>query len=119
MVIPVAILLLSGIFDYGWYFHQEMVMTDATRHAARAASVTPQAGDATANATAAFNTALANNGQSGIDATLNIGTVTMSNGEEAVQVAASADYTGLWGMVALPYKLTSNVVMRVEDQPDS
>ena len=118
MVIPVAILILSGIFDYGWYFHQEMVLTDAARHAARTASVSPQDADLVNAATSAFNTALAAGGQSSIDATLTIDTVDMSNGEQAVQVGATADYTGLWGMVAMPYELRAHVVMRREDQPN-
>ena len=119
LVLPIALMVLAGIFDYGWFFHQEMVFTDATRHAARAASVTPQDGDFETAAHAAFQQALDEGGQASIAADVTVTTVLMANGEEAVRVRGVADYTGLWGLIALPYQLKSTVVFRREDQPTS
>lgn len=118
LVVPIALMILAGIFDYGWYFHQEMVFTDANRHAARAASVTPQGGDFQTAAIDAFLAALEAGGQSSIEPEIEVSEIDMSNGEKAIRVKGVAEYSGLWGLVALPYELHSTVVFRREDQPD-
>ena len=44
MTLPVLLIILSGTIDYGWYFHVQMSMVNATREAAHAGSQIDPAG---------------------------------------------------------------------------
>lgn len=119
LTLPILVILVAGIFDYGWYFHQQLSLQSATRQAARSASVLPQTGDVDAAARASIAAALEADGQGGLDPAVTVEVVTAANGEQAVRVDATAPYTGLWSLVALPFQLRATVVMRREDQPDA
>lgn len=39
LVLPVLLLIIAGIIDFGWVFHQQVIANNASREAARYASV--------------------------------------------------------------------------------
>lgn len=44
MTLPILLIILSGTIDYGWYFHVQMGVVNATREAAHAGSQIDPAG---------------------------------------------------------------------------
>jgi Flp pilus assembly protein TadG len=52
LVLPVLLMLLLGLFDYGWYFYCELSVTNAAREGARAGTTVPGGDAARAQATA-------------------------------------------------------------------
>lgn len=39
LILPVLLLIIAGIIDFGWVFHQQVIANNASREAARYASV--------------------------------------------------------------------------------
>lgn len=55
IVLPLLLLLLGGVIDFGWLFFQKIVMTNAAREGARGAVVKMTDADVQARAAAAAN----------------------------------------------------------------
>jgi Flp pilus assembly protein TadG len=58
IVVPVLLLIVLGVIDWGYYFYMESIIANCAREAARAGAIAPS-GDEDANATTALNDALA------------------------------------------------------------
>lgn len=116
LILPVAIALIAGMVDYGWFFSQQMLLQDAVRHGARVGSVTALDDGPAEAARKAVAQNLEDIGAS-FDPAVEVQLRPASNGEQVVEVIAEAPYTGLWRLVASPYELDARVVMRLEEQP--
>ncbi len=57
IVVPILILIVLGIIDWGYYFYVESLINNAAREAARAGAIAP-GGSEVANARAALDAAL-------------------------------------------------------------
>lgn len=116
LTVPVLLLLVSGIVDFGWYFWQQRELIDAVRQGARVGSVTPRDQDAAARAVAAAQQTLADAGVP-FTADVTASLVVDGLGEQAIRVHGQADYVGLWRLVLTPYALDASATMRREEQP--
>lgn len=117
LTLPILLILVSGLIDFGWYFYQQSRLHDAVRYGARAGAVTLQAEDPLGRAVAATTehlTAVAVPFEATIDASF----VTDGTGDQVVEVHAEAEYVGLWNLVGAPYQLAASVAMRMEEQPE-
>lgn len=118
LTMPLQVVLLAGIVDYGWFFHQQLVLHDAVRTGTRVGSMTPQGEELVGRATSTVTDALEANGHGRLQPLVSVSLVTVANGEQAVRVSATAPYQGFWQLVALPLNLNAAVTMRREDQPE-
>ncbi|HEY5557306.1 TadE family protein [Acetobacterium sp.] len=46
IILPILIMILCGIIDFGWYFTNQNIIDNCSREGARYASVTPEATEA-------------------------------------------------------------------------
>jgi Flp pilus assembly protein TadG len=97
LVLPLLLLLLLGMFDYGWYFLCELNVTNAAREGARAGTTVPN-GDATR----ARTTALGFLAGAGLGAQPTAVTVTVGANPTTVAVDVSMHFKPLVGFVPLP-----------------
>ena len=117
LTLPILLVLVSGVVDFGWYYYQQARLHEAVRFGARAGSVTLQNRDPLGTATAAATEQLQSAGVP-FDATLTSTFLVDLTGDQVIRVHAEAIYVGLWNLVGAPYQLTSTVAMRMEDQPN-
>jgi Flp pilus assembly protein TadG len=116
LTLPVLLLVVAGIVDFGWYYSQQQSIQQAVRQGARIGVATSQEDDPPAAATQAAERALADAGLS-VDVTVSASFATIPGGEQALEVQAEADYWGLWGLLSLPLEYGATTVMRMEEQP--
>lgn len=118
LVMPVLLAVLSGVMDYGWYFHQQILMTSAVRDAVRTGAATP----ATASNTpeeAAETAVLHALDEAGV--ALEVTATASRSGappDQVLTLTVSAGYDRLVGLVPLPDTLGASMVMRLEDQSE-
>ena len=130
LVLPVLVVLVAGIVDYGWYYSQELAVIGATREGARMGASDAAGGtDACTVAVNAVDEALA---QAGFD-TSGTATTTWSstateaisasmttvNGENAILVRVAYPYQSLWGMVSTPSRMGASMTMRMAVQTNT
>jgi Flp pilus assembly protein TadG len=121
LTMPILILIIAGIVDYGWFFSQHQIVVTAVREASRAAALTPEDGDAVAEAQARAQAVLT---QAGMDASAATVTTTFSGAppDVLVEVEVSTDFEPLMGTLATlgtnvyPSQLRARLVARMEDQ---
>jgi len=62
LILPVLLVIIFGIFDFAWVFHQHGIVTRALRDGCRAGAVVPITGNPVTTATAAIEAELASAG---------------------------------------------------------
>jgi len=109
LVLPLLVVILVGIIDYGNVYFTRLAMTNAAREGARV-GVTKNEADAQGAAVAATNAYLA---QAGIDA--DVASTAPSQSNPTVTVTVTMDpYEPLIGLVPTPSRLTVSTSMRWE-----
>lgn len=109
LVLPLLVVILVGIIDYGNVYFTRLAMTNAAREGARV-GVTKNETDAQGAALAATNAYLA---QAGIDADVQSTAPSQSNPTVTVTVTMDP-YEPLIGLVPTPSRLTVSTSMRWE-----
>ena len=111
VVLPILVVLLLGIVQFGIVFNNYVTLTDAVRAGARMAAVSRQASDPVGAATAAVDAAAANLDQSNLPVKV---TSSWAPGS-TVTVTATYPYSiSLLGWVINAGSLTSTTTERVE-----
>jgi len=115
LTIPVVVMLLTGIMDYGYFFSQQQVVVHAARTGARRAAVSdPETESAGEVARAAVLQVLEDGGVPGEPK------IAVTFGGAApnatVTVDVRVDYDGLAGLIPLPGALGSTISSRLERQ---
>ena len=111
IVLPLLVVLLFGIIQFGIAFNNYLALTDAVRAGGRKAAVSRESGDPAGAATAAVRSAAADLDQSILGVSVSS---TWEPGEDVV-VSASYPYSiSLFGMTAMAGNLNSKVTERVE-----
>ena len=113
LCMPVLIMILTGIMDYGWFFTQQHSVLAATRVGARTGSTASATESPAVLAKTATEAALTNSGFSGYTVTTGITGVAP---DQVVTVSASVPFTELVGMVPKPDAIIASLTMRLEDQ---
>jgi Flp pilus assembly protein TadG len=112
LVLPILLILLLGIVDYGWVFFVRLTMTNAAREGART-GVTGDAGSASADAVAAARAYLTTAGLSGV-----VTATTPSNADPRVAVTVTVDpFLPIVGFVPTPGSMQVVSTMRWEEAP--
>lgn len=110
-VLPVLVVLLFGIVQFGIIFNNYVTLTDAVRAGARVAAVSREANDPTTSATDAVR-----NSASGLNQT-KLGVSVSSGWQPGSDVTVTATYPysiNLLGWVVQAGNLTSKTTERVE-----
>lgn len=97
LVLPLLLLLLLGMMDYGWYFFCRLSVTNAAREGARAGTTVPN-GDADK----AKTTAQAFINSAGLGAQNTTIDVSIGSNPTSVTVDVKMNFTPLVGFVTLP-----------------
>lgn len=116
LVLPVMMALVSGVADYGWFFHQQSTVNTIARDATRRGSLgTAQAAAATAQSSgcSALNGARLATGLAA-DCGQVVTAVTGASPDAVLSVTVSVPFRPLVGLVPLPATVAANLSMRVE-----
>lgn len=122
LVLPVVMLIASGVIDYGQYFNRDMEVLTAARDAARSASAMENAlGDPSPCALAdeVVDEHLTPSGlATGAQVTVQVVDVTDgAASDRVVRVDVSVPYTSPFGLFSVsPSAHTSSATMRLRDQ---
>ena len=111
ILLPVLLVMLFGIIQFGILFNNYLALTDAVRAGAREAAVARQTADPSSAATAAVRSSAADLNQSNLSVTVTSGWTPGSD----VTVAASYPFSiSLLGWVVTTGSLKSQTTERVE-----
>jgi Flp pilus assembly protein TadG len=116
LVLPVFLIVLLGIIDYGWVFYVKLNITNAAREGARVGVTQDTGGAAKSEAElAARNYLVAAN----MDATVGTAAINSSDPEAStpsgtVQVDITYNFSPLVGFVPTPNQLYASAAMRWE-----
>lgn len=111
IVLPVLVVMLFGIIQFGIVFNNYVTLTDAVRSGAREAAVARQSADPAGAATTAVRSSAANLNQASLAVSVSSGWQPGSD----VTVTASYPYSvKLLGWVVTAGNLTSKTTERVE-----
>lgn len=114
LLMPILLVFIGGVVDYGIYLNQRMSVTMVARDAARAGSlVRVGGGNVEAAAEAQGTASLAVAGMTGtVDCAL-----TGISPDQAIRCDVDVPYVPLLDLVPLPAALETNLTMRMEEQP--
>ena len=122
LTLPIVILLISAVVDYGWYIAQQtqvlQAVGDGARHGITVASdAVPAPEDAAVAHTQTVLTGLGIpcNVDDDCEFEARIDTV---GDLRAMRVSVTLNYTPIAGLVPNPEKITAETVMAMEDQVD-
>ena len=104
LTLPVLLVLLAGVIEWGWYLHQEVSVTWAARDGALAGSLTPPASDVEGEAVAQTRRALEAAGFDGDAAEVNAALEDSDSGA-LVRVTAAVPYASLLHLLPVPASL--------------
>jgi Flp pilus assembly protein TadG len=111
VVLPIFVVLVFGIIQFGIVFNNYVTLTDATRAGARAGAVARNDADPTGTATSAVQTSATDLNQSNLNVSVNS---TWQSGSD-ITVHATYPYSiNLLGWVISSGTLTSTTTERVE-----
>lgn len=111
VILPILVVLLFGIVQFGILFNNYVTLTDAARAGARAAAVSRQASDPVGNATAAVRSSAGDLNQSN----LNVDVSSDWSPGDPVTVTATYPYSiSLLGWVVTSGNLTTKTTEAVE-----
>lgn len=115
LTLPMVVMLLTGIMDYGFYFSQQQVVVHAARAGARRAAVSdPETENASEVAKAEVARVLEGGGVTGA---AQVGVAFGGVSPNAtVTVDVKVDYNGLAGLIPIPGALGSTISSRLERQ---
>ncbi|HLW17793.1 MAG TPA: TadE/TadG family type IV pilus assembly protein [Actinomycetota bacterium] len=111
VILPILVVLLFGIVQFGILFNNYVTLTDAVRAGARAAAVSRQASDPVGNATSAVRSSAGDLNQS------NLGVNVSSDWSPGSPVTVTATYPysiSLLGWVVTSGNLTTKTTEAVE-----
>ena len=111
IVLPVLVLLVFGVIQFGIAFNNYLALTDAARAGARKAAVSRLSGDGSGAATDAVRAAAADLDQSNLDVSVS------SSWQQGSNVTVSATYPysiSLLGLIVKSGRLNTTVTERVE-----
>jgi hypothetical protein len=117
LILPILLLVFSGIIDYSWYFHNENILTQAIRSSSRGASVLDsQESEVTPCnfATEEINNNL--NSMGIISQGRSVSSQIISGSESRLEVLISQPYQPLFGLAIVPQSISVKTVVRLEDQ---
>jgi Flp pilus assembly protein TadG len=113
LILPIIILIIAGIFDFGFMFNQNIIILNASREGARSAAV----GSSDAEIINVVNNAAVTLDQTKLSVTINPSDSVRRKGD-AVTVTVQYDYTFLTpimsGIINRPIQLRASDTMRVE-----
>jgi Flp pilus assembly protein TadG len=111
LVLPLLLILVFGVIQFGIVFRDYLALTDATRAGARKAAVSRMSADPNATAVSAVDKAAADLDQSKLDVQVNS---TWQQGQD-LQVTSSYPYAiSILGLVVKSGQLHTTVTERVE-----
>ncbi len=126
LMLPILVVLLAGLADFGWWINQDLLLTDVVRDAARAGTA---AGSNTAVAVATARVAsgcLANQIPGACTAVVNLSAIPAGPTpyvppggtlppQQWLTVSVTAPYNSIVGLApGVPVELSAQIVMRVE-----
>lgn len=110
--LPIYVVIMSGIVDFGWYFKQRMNVTMAARDAVRAGSLVPIDEEPVPEAVQHGHDTLAVAGITGEVVCEYAGDAP----DQAIACDVSAPFSGIIGITPLPDAFHASAVMRMEEQ---
>jgi Flp pilus assembly protein TadG len=117
LVLPVMLLIFSGIMDYSWYFHNQNLISKAIGSASRGASVLDsEQSEITpcAFANQEVNNYLASMGIGGQN--ISVSSQITQSEEGRLEITVSEIYNPLFGLTITPERILVKTVVRLEDQ---
>jgi Flp pilus assembly protein TadG len=111
IVLPILVLLVFGVIQFGIAFNNYLALTDAARAGARKAAVSRLSGNGASQATSAVRAAAANLNQSNLDVSVS------SSWQQGSNVTVSATYPysiSLLGLIVKSGRLNTTITERVE-----
>lgn len=114
--LPVLLILVAGIVDFGWWFYREVGIIQIARDAALAGSITKLASDPMGTAQARAQAALTAAGYALGPATVQTRSVATASGT-CLEVSLSAPYDHLLSLIPAPDTVQSLTCIRMLDQP--
>ncbi len=122
ITLPVVLLLLSAVLDYGWVLHQKSNMVVALKGAARLGAAIYR-GSSPGPAMVARTQAMDSLAAMGLpcpgDACQVKADLVSIAGQQALQLDATVDWSPLFGLVPTPTALHVSQTMVLDDQPSS
>ena len=115
LTLPVLLLLVSGIVDYGWFFVRQFQVEDAIREGARLGVTMKLDEDPVAIATARTERLL---GSVGTGRGAVAGSIIGVPGEMTLHMYVEVEAEALFGMLPSPKVHKSSLEMFLENQPD-
>ena len=115
LVVPLLLILLAGVIEWGWFLSREVLLLEATREAALAGVLTRLEEDPAVAAQQRLAAALAGAGldPAGLDSSAEV--IAAPTGC-VITVRASLPYASLVRLVPIPARLGADVTMRLQDQ---
>jgi Flp pilus assembly protein TadG len=111
IVLPILVLLVFAVIQFGITFNNYLALTDAARAGARKAAVSRLSGDGTGQAVSAVRASAVNLDQSNLDVSV------ASSWQQGTDVTVTATYPysiSLLGLVVKSGRLSTTVTERVE-----
>lgn len=115
LTLPIFVLLLIGVMEWGWALPRQATLEHIARDAARAGALTESSLDPLAAATTRATERLAEAAFDTGSASIGSTSYATSSGD-VIAVTISVPYTALFGLVPTPLTLEGSATMRLEDQ---
>lgn len=123
LLMPVFLVIMALILDYGWFFFMRSVAQTSVREGCRAGAVIPPDDDATGAAKSAIQDGMSGYTFFGVDCSsaedarcgITIDT-SGSSPDETIDCQISVEYPGMTGMIPLPEAVVAKSSVRFELQ---
>lgn len=115
LTLPILVLLLCSVMEWGWYFMQQMSVMDAVREGTRVGAATAQDDDPAGIASEWVYASLADSTLDATDGAVQA-EILGAWPDELLQVTFRMPYPELLGFVPTPGSLGHVMTMRLEDQ---
>jgi Flp pilus assembly protein TadG len=117
LILPILLMVFSGIIDYSWYFHNQNILTQAIRSASRGASVLDSQESELTPCNFATEEVNSNLNDMGIsNQGRSISSQIISGSESRLEVLIDQPYQPLFGLTLVPQSILVKTVVRLEDQ---
>lgn len=115
LTLPILVLLLIAIAEWGITFPQQLTFENIARDSARAGSLVLRTADPEGTAVARANARLAEAGFDAADVTITTAIESTPTGDDALTVTLTKDYAAIFDLVPTPLQLIGNASFRLED----